>query len=346
MKRVAFRVACLLTLGSFGGACVIVFPEYDLENAGAGGAGGVGGASAEGGGGASTSTSMLAPDGAPCTDSVECSSGQCVASSAGSGDICCAAKCAPEEVATCGMTGQCEPDGAACAVYPENTPCGDLTVCEDAFLTTQQCVGGACAPVTEPCHNGLACESSGPMSSTACKSQCMNPFLDCAAPNAMCMGNACTVGIGAECHQDGECVSGICGTQGFGHCCAAGTSCAIGGVCGADDCDTTGACHYPSAATVCGDMQSCDGFQLATTYCDGMGSCEVTPEEQPCAGGFTCLDSTTCRDTCSSNDNMGDLECAASHWCDGEACIEDFVGIHLCGRPSQCASGNCLILCL
>lgn len=343
MKR-TLRFVCLLSLGSLGGACALVFPEYDLESAGAGGPGG---APAEGGGGATTSSSMLSPNGAACTEGIECASGQCVPSSAGEGNICCASRCELEDVTTCGMTGKCEADGATCAVYPENTLCGDLMVCEDAFLTTQRCVAGGCAPVTERCHDGLACEPAGPMaSSTSCKTQCVTPILDCAAPNAMCMGDACTVGTGEECLHDDECVSGICGTQGFGHCCAAGTSCLTGGACGADDCDTTGGCDYSPGTTVCGDMQSCDGFQLAARYCDGMGSCETIFEEQPCVDGFACLDTTTCRDSCSSNDSMGDIECAPSHWCDGDACAEDFLGPHACGRPSQCASGLCFFICL
>lgn len=335
-RRKHALIIAATALGALEGGCAFVFPDYALEGEGAGGAGGgAGGAAKTDGGG--TSSATLAPDGARCSDGSECASGACVPSE--EGDVCCATACSDDGLATCGANGLCEPNGAACAIYPEGTACDGAAVCSSATLTVQRCVEGACTPVDERCAKGLECEDA-----TKCKSECVN-FLDCAAPNAQCVNGGCTVGDGEVCTDDTQCVSGICGTNGTGHCCANGTSCVTGGPCGAEDCDAQGECAYPLETAVCSATQSCDGILLAANYCDGAGACESVPEEQPCPGGYACdVLGDACLETCGSDDPAGDALCAPGFWCSGAACEEDLAPLFPCDRPSQCASGACVPL--
>jgi hypothetical protein len=102
-------------------------------------------------------------------------------------------------------------------------------------------------------------------------------------------------------------VSGICGINGTGNCCAA--ACSITSAsCGATSCDGTGACVYPAAKTDCGTV--CTGSTLTASECDGLGAC-VADAGVPCANGFSCTDGGSCHTTCTDNKT-----CAANGFCD------------------------------
>lgn len=316
--------ASVLALAALAASCALTFPDYPVGSGGSGG-------------GSSTSTAG-APNGSVCGVDADCASAHCVPSNAGSSSVCCANDCADAGATSCGTNGKCDPGGAGCALYPAKTACG-ATSCEAGMLTAEVCQSGRCgAGEPSPCAGGLACANAA-----ACKTTCATNA-DCAAPTAVCPtpgSTFCVEPDGAPCASHGECLSGVCGTTGVGHCCTA--ECPIaGGPCGATDCDGMGACVLPDANTPCGAASACMNDKLTSEHCDGMGACASGTTEKPCAQHLGCADATTCNTTCGSNDASGDERCAAGYWCDGSTCLPaSWQGGAACTRNGQCCSGDC-----
>ncbi len=117
------------------------------------------------------------------------------------------------------------------------------------------------------------------------------------------------VGVGA-CSGDDQCLSGVCGVDGTGHCCQAACA-SVTPPCGATDCAAdTGACLFPASGTACGPPQSCTGdVQSGPDFCDGLGNCSNnTVDCAPFAcGANACLTAGMC---------ISSADCASGQFCD------------------------------
>jgi hypothetical protein len=190
--------------------------------------------------------------------------------------------------------------------------------------------------VSAPCPGGLTCTDEA-----SCKTECASSA-DCAHPEAECPAGQCVQPVGSTCDSDDQCMSGVCGAEGVGHCCAVACDPA-GEPCGAVDCDEAGACVFPQ--TACGETSSCSNGNLTSDYCDGAGECTVMRQSEPCPGQLICEDANGCFATCGSNDTSGDARCRQGHWCDGTTCQpSSIVPGFPCSRGAQCASGICTAL--
>jgi hypothetical protein len=262
--------------------------------------------------------------GATCAGNNQCSSGVC--GIAGSGN-CCTAACT-----TGGMCGATACSSTGACVYPTNTTsCGSASCSNGQLTPAGKCNGaGACTPGTPgSCPGGFICAST-----TACKTSCASAG-DCASQPSTCSGGACMSqgGPGAPCSNNSQCTSNLCGVAGTGNCCSA--SCTTGGTCGASGCNTSGACVYPSSSTRCGSS-SCSGSTFTPAgSCNGSGSCTAgTPGA--CAGGFICVDSTSCKTLCGT-----DTDCASSNYCTSGSCVAKLANGTACGGDNQCLTGVC-----
>jgi hypothetical protein len=136
---------------------------------------------------------------------------------------------------------------------------------------------------------------------------------------------------GAACTANGQCLSGVCGINGSGHCCH--TACSTtDATCGATACDATGACTYPTG-TACGT--SCNGNMLTAKACNASGAC--TPgAPTPCPNHLACNSSATaCVTTCV--DRTG---CVSGYYCNGGSCaVPQATGP--CTTNDACTSGIC-----
>jgi hypothetical protein len=228
---------------------------------------------------AGTAGGTLTP-GAACSANAQCLSDVCGINGMGR---CCRTACSIGDV-ICGATA-CD-DAGAC-VYPVGMACGTPS-CRGNMLTVSTCnAGGTCAPeIPSPCPSHLVCNSAGSA---------------CAPPQAT-----------GPCSADDECISGICGAAGTGHCCT--NACSTNdATCRAVDCDESGACVYPNDHTPCGLGAGCTGAtQTDATTCDGKGTCPP-PHTKDCSpykcGASTCL--ADCTD---------DTSCVAGVFCDNKVC--------------------------
>jgi len=117
------------------------------------------------------------------------------------------------------------------------------------------------------------------------------------------------VGVG-PCSGNDQCLSGVCGVDGTGHCCH-GACAPVMPPCGATDCDAdTGACLFPASGIACGPPQSCTGdVQSGPDFCDGLGNCSnKTVDCAPFAcGANACLTAGMCVST---------ADCPSGAFCD------------------------------
>jgi hypothetical protein len=148
------------------------------------------------------------------------------------------------------------------------------------------------------------------------------------------------VGVGGVCIANAQCTSSICGVTGSGHCCTATCAVNVGDPCTYVDCDGSGACKYASSTTSCASLgTSCTGTTLLMpTTCDGSGTCQMT--NTSCAP-YACS-GTVCATSCFSNDNAGDVFCAAGYYCNGSACVKNQSTGASCHNGAMCTSGTCL----
>jgi hypothetical protein len=207
-------------------------------------------------------------------------------------------RCTPTANA-CNATG-CDETGAC--EYPAGRACGNVG-CTDALLTTGMCDGtGACNATAASCPGNLACDDGG-----------LSCLTRCAAKSDCVAGHYCSAGIRqpkratGDCLTSDACTSGICGTNGTGHCCQA--TCATSDAnCGASDCNSAGACAYP-ALTRCGPAGICVGnTEVDPRACDGLGNCGP-PRSKDCSP-YVC-GTSLCLTSCADN-----TECVVGYFCD------------------------------
>ncbi len=289
----------------------------------------------------------------PC--SVCNGSGNCVAVRQG-GDP--KEDCAADDVATCGLDGECDGVGG-CRFYADGTECQAGVSCQDDALVRQRCRLGACAPETEPCA------PYGCGSDEACALAC-DPLTGagCAVGNFECDENGACVGIlpdGSPCTLAGECRSGSCVD---GVCCESacdgpcqacnledseGSCLALPegsnpddecgtGVCGGT-CDGAGACAYAAAGLACGGEPPCGGS------CDGAGQCAFAGSDTLCGTCLRCNGTGACDPVPAGDDPFdqcpaGESGCDAS--CDGNGRCA-YPADDTCGLCRRCsATGACV----
>ena len=139
------------------------------------------------------------------------------------------------------------------------------------------------------------------------------------------MGGECFARIETgPCHDDLDCVSGICGPDAAGNCCA--TPCnSTFEECGATECDrVTGACLYADAGTPCGSVRCTPGSQADPSFCDGLGHCDT----------YSCAPYLCGLDACLTRCESGGLFCIPGAFCEVDllACcsgLDDGANIHV-----------------
>ena len=140
---------------------------------------------------------------------------------------------------------------------------------------------------------------------------------------------------GSPCTSNATCVSGVCGTDGSGRCCASSCS-TTDPNCGATGCDDTGACIFPASGTACGSP-SCSGNTLTSAgTCNGSGTCAAgTPSA--CPGHLQCLDATSCATACAST-----ADCVTGFFCAaGAGTCDPQIATGPCTENDACTSGVC-----
>jgi hypothetical protein len=156
------------------------------------------------------------------------------------------------------------------------------------------------------------------------------PPVDVLPPDAALLANGVACGGAAVC-ASGFCVDGVCCENACSAACFACAGSTRGG--------PAGLCLAEAMGTSCAGP-SCNGSMLSgPASCNGAGLC-LTPTAQPCPGGFSCENATTCRTRCNGvNDCAPALVCdVASGQCrprkaNGQACD---------GRGADCVSGFCV----
>ncbi|HEX4406600.1 MAG TPA: hypothetical protein VH560_17295, partial [Polyangia bacterium] len=266
-----------------------------------------------------------------------------------------ATTCPASDVATCGLDGTCDGQGA-CRKYVQGTTCGKGTCSGAAVTGIQSCDGnGACMPGDAKICVPYTCDAT----TQDCAAKCTTSN-DCASGHS-CVNGSCGPKMkGISCATNDECESGFC-TDGVccsdqckGACVSCNQTGRLGtcwpidsgnpdprGVCkdsGAASCGQTGACDgfgscaKYAAETVC-VPPSCSGVKLNTAgTCDGLGTCKA-PGIQDCTP-YACV-SGTCNPSCAT-----DADCTA-----GIACVNHSCGLKkpggTCTKGTDCASGFC-----
>jgi hypothetical protein len=263
-------------------------------------------------------------NGAACTATVQCTSGNCV------DGFCCDGACAGQcdacdlvgslgtcraspttvscraAVNTCDAEEKCDGTNAAC---PPNGFASTTTTCAAA-----SCTGGNFTPQA-------TCDGSGvcsPPSTVSCGFYlCNGPacFTSCTT-DAQCTATSyCTGGAGGLCKPKGA--NGV--TCGAGNQCTSGNC--IDGVC----CD--GACNG-----------RCEACNLAASPGQCKPSAANTDPDNDC-GAYTCDGAGVCRTSCGSQPACT-MVCKGSFFCQGGVCAPDKAS-GTCGSACECTSGNC-----
>jgi hypothetical protein len=182
--------------------------------------------------------------GEKCSNSVQCSTGNCVEG------VCCENKCSSKctscvqanttepdgtcaavkahtvhgndctaaPKSTCGTTGECDGAGG-CLDWPADTVCQAATCDTNGFLTKAMTCNGAggCVPNGWDQCSYYQCDTAA----SKCKTSCATAA-DCRQPYHCLADHTCgTAPVGTVCSVNEECTSGSCG----GRCCADGTTC-------------------------------------------------------------------------------------------------------------------------
>lgn len=290
------------------------------------------------------------------------SAGQCLPIEVGGADP--RGVCRDEGVATCGLTGRCNGQGA-CARYAAGSACRPSECAAGSMVPAGTCDGrGACQ--TGP---AISCEPYL-CSGTACRNSCDGPA-DCVSPAACNAGSCGKRGLGQACATADDCKSGSCAD---GVCCNEACdspcrSCALPqslGRCVAvprDAPDPRAARGVTDPARAC--LPQPPGSCGSSGLCDGAGGCQRFPQGTPCraescdpasnvhTGQFTCngqgqcapaagqscapyrCSGLRCASGCSS-----DADCASPATCQAGSCGKKPVG-QLCATSGECAGGQC-----
>ena len=284
--------------------------------------------------------------------------GRCRFIDAGLPDLACNAS----SPSTCGNTGLCDGAGA-CALFPENTPCGAATcagsvllntarvcdgqgTCRDAqlidcapYLCSQGDCNGSCLTDVD-CEPGHQCVETSVRGMTTGRCGLKKNGQTCAYPSD-CESNQCVDGVCCESSCEGPCRS--CSLPGSpGQCLnvAAGAqdprlTCKDGGKasCGTNGvCDGNGACQKYPVGTVCGTEVCLAGAHTPAGTCNQSGQC-VAPPSLTC-NPFIC-NGASCYSACSS-----DSQCVAGSFCVNSSCGLKPLGAE-CSLSKECQSGHC-----
>jgi hypothetical protein len=272
------------------------------------------------------------------------------------------AKCKAGPSATCGTTGLCDGAGA-CALFPENTPCGAATCAGSVLLDTARvcdgqgtcraaqlvdcspylCSGGECnASCTSDadCEPGHQCVSTTVRGTTTGRCGLKKNGQSCSYPGD-CESNQCVDGVCCESACDGPCRScalpgspGRCGNVASGAADPRNTCVDEGkSSCGTDGlCDGAGACRTYAPGTVCGTQTCQAGIYTAASTCSQSGAC-VPPLPRAC-DPFIC-NGSSCYSACATN----------SHCAPGKFCVNGSCGLKNggaeCSSGSECQSSHC-----
>jgi hypothetical protein len=289
--------------------------------------------------------------------------GQCLPVTAGQADP--HGVCRDDGLASCGMTGGCNGQGA-CARYAAGSVCKPSACAGGSMIPAGSCDGrGSCLEGPAITCDPFMCGGE------ACLETCTTDA-DCVPP-ATCAGGSCGKrGLGQVCQtadqcKSGFCADGVCCTDACaGKCRSCSLPIALGrcvdvpadtpdpraarGVtdpnmicavqapesCGTTGrCDGSGGCQRFARGTTCMAASSCDPATnnfIAPFTCDGEGQC-APPAAQSCAP-FKCS-GARCSTGCAT-----DGDCAGGATCQNGSCGKRPVG-QLCGLGSDCASGHC-----
>jgi hypothetical protein len=136
---------------------------------------------------------------------------------------------------------------------------------------------------------------------------------------------------GADCSNNSQCTSNICGVNGSGKCCS--TLCATSAtVCTASGCDGAGACIYPRGVSCGADF--CNGGSLTMSACNGAGTC-LAGASAPCPNHFQCMNGTACNTQCGVA-----TDCQSGYYCAASQCVPK-LAVGPCTNNSICISGFC-----
>jgi malectin (di-glucose binding ER protein) len=306
--------------------------------------------------------STSSSNGAACTSSATCASGNCVdgvccaSASCGSCQSCALAGaqgtctlvpfgaidprgvCVDHGPATCGTNGTCDGSGG-CALYPNGVVCrpascpvGAGSATSASFCSAGVCIAGAqmsCAPFL--CGTASSCATS-----------CQNDA-GCTA-GFHCVGGLCGArsSNGATCTTAAQCLSGDCVD---GVCCASAScgscqSCAVAGAQGicapvpSGAPDPHGVC-VDHGATSCGTNGKCDGAGGCAVYANGV----ICAAASCPPGASTLMQPGVCSaGVCVA----GPQQSCAPYLCGAtNACLATCVDASQCSVGHSCAGGVC-----
>ncbi len=243
-------------------------------------------------------------DGAFCTGQETCEAGSCVAGTA------------PD----CGMLsddcnlGICDEQADQCVAEPTNEGGG----CDDGLWCTKvdECAGGQCIGTGETCL-GQYCDED------------TDTCVDCMTDADCDDGNDCT---------DDACVAGACENTNNTNPCDDGLYCTKVDECAGGQCVGTGdtcdglKCDEDNDTCVdCLTDADCDDGNDCTDDACVAGTCENTPNTDPCDDGLWC----TKVDACTGGQCVG-----GGDMCPGQYCDEDTDTCVDCLTDAECDDGN------
>ncbi len=272
--------------------------------------------STDGGTQLSCITVVKKPDGAPCSSSVDCTSGVCSGSTSPAVPMTCGYKPSGEP---CGKHSDCGNDGGMlCKGYRPAT--------RDAGAVAGAC--GAYSADGQPCTNESVYHDS-----------CANK-----APNSTCLGGTCklvpafSIPAGGECDDFSQCVAthrcDFADPVTYQGTCVARLP--VGSPCmGTPDCQDGLECQQDATS---GDMM-CTPFAAIGDSCD-YNNCQSTLAcVDDGSGAYVCAGVSAPGGTCSATVGTGPY-CVAST-CDGGTCVGLSAPGTPCSSSAQCLYGNC-----
>jgi hypothetical protein len=259
-------------------------------------------------------------NGTMCGTDRVCNAGTCVACATGT-------SCQPTNVCKRGTTS-CTTGSPVCGEsgnQPDGTTCGTNMVCMTGSCTTCA-AGGACTPMSNPCHRGtLSCSTGTAVCTDSGQNQ---PDGTVCGTNLVCRTGSCvSCTAGQACQPTNPCKNGmtvctsgsmVCmetGNKGMGTLCGAGQSCTGGVLTLPAACNANGACVAATSQCMSGTCNA-SGTDCATcptgqTSCpagckdlarDPMNCSQcgtVCPAPAPDTGIPICVNST-CSISCNS----------------------------------------------
>lgn len=287
--------------------------------------------------------------GAPCADGWCCDSactGECQdCAQAGSEGTCISAAENTDPQGVCLGYG-CTPFGSCDSkVCPDSSDCSDgfeciASVCTRECQSSADCNGGSCVDgaccSSDSCDEGETCNFSPTLRGT-----CWLANGSACSDGSECGSGQCADGVCCDTACDGTCAAcNLTGSEGTCTLISAGEDpddeCPTSApVCGGF-CDGAGSCSLTPAGTPCAEKQCINGELFEPAECDGTGSACPLGEGTPCPGGFGCTeDGSACKTSCETA-----ADCPDGTTCLGGACRT--VTVTPCTSDSECPTNNCV----